>query len=48
MLEGIGFTIEPGVYLPEFGVRLEINAWSDPFKGPVVTSCVQEEIVLLG
>src|SRR5204862_325487 len=25
MLAGIGFTVEPGAYLPEFGVRLEIN-----------------------
>ena len=25
LLEGTGFTIEPGVYLPEFGIRSEIN-----------------------
>lgn len=48
MLAGTGFTIEPGVYLPEFGVRLEINVYVDPGKGPVVTSCVQDEIVLVG
>lgn len=48
MLAGTGFTIEPGVYLPEFGVRLEINVYVDPTKGPVVTSCVQDEIVLVG
>jgi Xaa-Pro dipeptidase len=47
MLPGIGFTIEPGLYLPEFGVRLEINMFVDPSRGPVVTSCVQDEPVLL-
>lgn len=45
LMPGVGFTIEPGVYLPEFGVRLEINVFVDPAKGPVVTSCVQDEIV---
>ena len=50
MLPGIGFTIEPGIYLPEekFGVRNEINVYVDPAKGPVVTSCVQDEVVLVG
>lgn len=48
MLPGIGFTIEPGVYGPEFGVRLEINVHVDPQTGPKVTSCVQREIVLVG
>jgi Xaa-Pro aminopeptidase len=47
MLPGIGFTVEPGAYLPEFGVRLEINLFVDPREGPVITSCVQEEVVLL-
>ncbi|MBX3358214.1 MAG: aminopeptidase P family protein [Phycisphaeraceae bacterium] len=51
MLPGIGFTIEPGVYFPEpggFGVRLEINVYVDPARGPVVTSCIQDEPVLAG
>jgi Xaa-Pro aminopeptidase len=47
MLPGIGFTIEPGLYLPDFGVRLEINMFVDPAKGPVVTSCIQDDIVAL-
>jgi Xaa-Pro aminopeptidase len=47
MLPGIGYTVEPGLYLPEFGVRLELNMFVDPRKGPVVTSCVQEEPVPL-
>jgi Xaa-Pro dipeptidase len=48
MLPRLGFTIEPGLYLPEFGVRLEINVYVDEVKGPVVTSCVQDDIVLMG
>ncbi len=61
MLADIGFTIEPGLYLPadaaekvcgkgtpSFGVRNEINMYVDPVKGPEVTSCVQDEPVLIG
>lgn len=50
MLAGTGFTIEPGIYLPDekLGVRNEINVYVDPAKGPVVTSCDQTEIVLVG
>ncbi len=44
---GTGFSVEPGIYLPEFGVRLEINIYMDPDKGPVVTTPVQEEVVKL-
>jgi Xaa-Pro aminopeptidase len=47
MLPGIGYTIEPGVYLPEFGVRLEINVFVDPQQGPTITSVVQDEVVLI-
>lgn len=43
LLPGVGFTVEPGLYFNDFGVRLEINLWVDPVKGPVITSCVQEE-----
>lgn len=56
MLAGIGFTIEPGAYLPGeavgtvrgFGVRNEINVFVDPAKGPVVTSGMQVEPVWCG
>jgi Xaa-Pro aminopeptidase len=48
MIANTGFTIEPGVYFPHFGVRLEINVFVDPARGPVVTSCIQDEMVRLG
>ena len=45
MMPGIGFTVEPGIYLPEFGVRLELNMYVDSARGPVVTSGTQTEII---
>ena len=47
VMPGVGYTVEPGVYLPEFGVRLEINIFVDPTNGPTITSCVQDQIVAL-
>jgi Xaa-Pro aminopeptidase len=37
LVPGVGFSVEPGVYLPgEFGVRSEVNMYWGP-QGPVVT-----------
>jgi len=47
LLPRTGFSIEPGIYLPEFGVRLEINVFIDPIAGPSVTTPIQDEIVRL-
>ncbi|HAA86297.1 MAG TPA: hypothetical protein DCE14_08145, partial [Kosmotogaceae bacterium] len=47
VLPGIGFSVEPGIYLPQFGVRLETNIYIDREKGPVVTAPLQDEIVKL-
>ena len=46
ILPGIGFTIEPGVYLPEFGVRSEIDVFMYE-SGPTPTTAVQREVVLI-
>lgn len=40
----IGFSIEPGIYLPEFGIRSEIDMFIHPDLGPIVTTPLQEEI----
>lgn len=46
LVPGLAFTIEPGVYLPHFGVRSEINLYME--SGSVeVTSPVQREIVII-
>ena len=47
ILPGTGFTVEPGLYLPEFGVRLEVNVYVDPEAGPQVTTPTQNEVILL-
>ncbi|MFV1981217.1 MAG: M24 family metallopeptidase [Rhodothermia bacterium] len=48
LIAGVGFSIEPGVYLPEFGVRSEVDVFMHPDKGPVVTTEIQRDIILLG
>ncbi len=47
VLPGVGFTIEPGLYLPEFGVRSEINMWINPQTGPELTSEIQRDPILI-
>ena len=46
-LPGLGFTIEPGVYLPEFGVRSEIDLYVGP-SGLEITTPIQRDVVLIG
>ena len=38
------FSIEPGIYLPEFGIRSEVNVFVDE-SGARVTGEVQRELV---
>jgi Xaa-Pro aminopeptidase len=38
------FSVEPGIYLPEFGVRSEVNMITEAGKA-VVTGRVQRELV---
>ena len=45
-MPGIAVTIEPGIYLPDFGVRSEIDVYISE-SGPEVTTRVQREIVLV-
>jgi Xaa-Pro aminopeptidase len=47
LMPGVGFSIEPGVYLPgEFGVRSEINMYWGP-EGPVVTpESPQQQLIM--
>jgi Xaa-Pro aminopeptidase len=40
------FSVEPGIYLPEFGVRLEVNCFVDE-KGAGTTGAVQTEPVIV-
>jgi Xaa-Pro aminopeptidase len=46
ILPNLGFTIEPGVYLPDFGVRSEINVYSTQ-NGLELTSAIQTTLDVL-
>ena len=46
LVPGLAVTIEPGIYLPEFGVRSEIDIFMNE-EGPRVTSEVQRRVVLI-
>ena len=46
LIPGVAVTIEPGVYLPDFGVRSEIDVFITP-TGPRVTTEVQHEVVTI-
>jgi Xaa-Pro dipeptidase len=47
LLTGTGFTIEPGLYFDDFGVRTEINMVVGTHEAPV-TGPLQSEILALG
>ena len=47
VVPGIAVTIEPGIYLPEFGVRSEIDVYIGE-NGPIVTTSVQRSVVRIG
>jgi Xaa-Pro aminopeptidase len=46
LIPGTGFTIEPGVYSPEFGIRTEVNMFVGEHEA-TVTGPSQREFVLL-
>jgi Xaa-Pro dipeptidase len=46
VIPGTCFSVEPGIYLPEFGVRSEVNVYIDE-TGARVTGEKQEKIVLV-
>lgn len=46
LVPGLAFTVEPGLYLPELGVRTEVNVYLHA-QGPEVTTPLQEEITPL-
>lgn len=49
LLPGVGFSIEPGIYLPDegFGVRLEIDCYVNGADIEVTTLPLQAELVLM-
>ena len=47
IIPGVCFSVEPGIYLPEFGVRSEIDVFMSE-DGPYPSSPVQRDVVLMG
>ena len=49
LITGVGFSVEPGIYLPEegFGVRLEINCYVAAADIEVTTLPLQDEMAVL-
>ena len=47
VVPGVGFSVEPGIYLPEFGVRSEIDVYMHPKNGPTVTTPMQAKIICM-
>ncbi len=45
--EGIAFTVEPGIYLPHFGIRSEINVLIQNNRAVVTTLPLQTEVACL-
>ena len=46
LMPGLGLTIEPGAYFPDFGVRSEINLYVGD-DGPLATTELQSDLELL-
>ena len=48
LIPGVGFSVEPGVYLPgEFGVRSEVNVWIGDGEITVTPSEIQRELIIV-
>ena len=47
IIPGVCFSVEPGIYLPDFGVRSEIDVFMSA-EGPYPSSPVQRSVVTLG
>jgi len=47
LVQGVGFSIEPGIYLPgEFGVRSEVNMFWGPNGAVVTPGAIQRDLIL--
>jgi Xaa-Pro aminopeptidase len=45
---GIGFSIEPGVYLPgELGIRSEVNVFLQPDRAVITPGTIQRELIVV-
>jgi Xaa-Pro aminopeptidase len=47
LLKNVGYTIEPGIYLENFGMRSEIDFYIDDTEHIIITTPIQKEIEIL-
>ena len=48
LIPGVGFSIEPGVYIPgEFGMRSEVNVYLEPGRAVVTPKVYQRELFVI-
>jgi len=48
LIPGVGFSIEPGIYIPdEIGVRSEVNAFIQPGRAVITPSEYQKELIVV-
>lgn len=47
LLKNVGYTIEPGIYLKDFGMRTEIDFYINNEDQVIVTTPIQEEIEII-
>ena len=48
LIPGVGFSIEPGVYIPgEFGMRSEVNVYLEPDRAVVTPKVYQRELFVI-
>jgi Xaa-Pro dipeptidase len=48
LLPGVGFSIEPGIYIPgEIGMRTEVNAFLEPGRAVITPAEYQRELIVL-
>ncbi|MEO8623540.1 MAG: M24 family metallopeptidase [bacterium] len=48
LVPGVGFSIEPGIYIPgEIGMRTEVNVYIEPGKAVVTPNVYQHELIVV-
>jgi Xaa-Pro aminopeptidase len=48
LIAGVGFSVEPGVYIPgEFGVRSEVNCWVGDRELVVTPGAIQQDLIVV-
>ena len=48
LIPGVGFSIEPGVYIPgEIGMRTEVNVYLEPGKAVVTPRKIQTDLIVV-